>query len=661
MTALSPAGRLANAIRALSMDAVQAANSGHPGMPMGMADVATVLFSQFLKFDPADPAWPDRDRFVLSAGHGSMLLYSLLYLTGYGSISLDDIKRFRQLGSPCAGHPEYGHPAGVETTTGPLGQGIATAVGMALAERMLNARFGDGLVNHKTYVIASDGDLMEGVSHEAIGLAGHLRLKNLIVLYDDNNISIDGDTALADSTDASLRFEAAGWDVHRVDGLEAEEIARALEAAGHSDRPTLIRCRTIIGFGAPTRAGTAKAHGEALGAEEIAGARKTLNWPYDPFVIPGDILSAWREIGRKGAGARAAWLARHKEDARARDFDSALASEIPASLTGALNEHKKKLSAEKSSVATRKASELALDVINAMLPTTIGGSADLSGSVNTRTKGMVEIGPGQFAGRYIHWGIREHGMAAAMNGMALHGGFIPYSGTFLVFSDYCRPSIRLAALMGVRAIHVMTHDSIGLGEDGPTHQPVEHLASLRAMPNLLVFRPADAVETAECWELALRHSKSPSVLALTRQALPTLRTAHTDENLSAKGAYELAGAQGAKVTFLATGSEVEIAMKARDLLAAENIPARVVSMPSWELFEEQTAAYREATLGPGTVKIAIEAASGFGWDRYTGAGGRFIGMHSFGASAPYKELYKHFGITAEAAALAGRAALSEQR
>ncbi len=662
MTAVSPAEnrRLANAIRALSMDAVQAANAGHPGMPMGMADVATVLFAKFLKFDPADPAWPDRDRFVLSAGHGSMLLYSLLYLTGYSSISIEDIKRFRQLGSPCAGHPEYGHAAGIETTTGPLGQGIATAVGMALAERMLNARYGDGLVDHKTYVMASDGDLMEGISHEAISIAGHLKLSRLIVLYDDNNISIDGDTALSDSTDTRKRFEAAGWDTHRVDGLDHDEIARALEAAEHSDRPTLIACRTTIGYGAPTRAGTAKAHGEPLGAEEIAGARKALEWPYEPFVIPNDVLSAWREIGARGKPAREAWIARHKADARAREFDVMLAEEIPASLAPALNEHKKKLSAEKPSVATRKSSEMALDVINAVLPNTIGGSADLTGSNNTRTKGLKEIAPGEYSGRYIHYGIREHGMVAAMNGITLHGGFIPYSGTFLVFSDYCRPAIRLAALMGVRVILVMTHDSIGLGEDGPTHQPIEHLASLRAMPNLLVFRPADAVETAECWQLALAHAKQPSVLALTRQNLPTVRTAHTDDNLSAKGAYELAGGKDARVTFLSTGSEIEIALKARDLLAADGIAARVVSMPCWELFEQQSESYREATLGPGTVKIAIEAAAGFGWDRYIGPNGRFIGMHGFGASAPAKDLYKHFGITAEAAADAARAASQEK-
>lgn len=662
MTALSPAEnrRLANAIRALSMDAVEAAKCGHPGMPMGMADVATVLYSQFLKFDPADPIWPDRDRFVLSAGHGSMLLYSLLYLTGYSSISLDNIRSFRQLGSPCAGHPEYGHADGIETTTGPLGQGIATAVGMALAERMLNARYGDGLVDHKTYVIASDGDLMEGISHEAIGLAGHLKLNRLIVLFDDNRISIDGPLSLSESGDTKKRFEAAGWTALACDGHDAADIARALTEAQNSDKPVLIACRTTIGYGAPTRAGTSKSHGEALGAEEVKGARAALDWPYEPFVIPNDILSSWRAIGAKGAAARKAWTKRHDADSNAAAFDAAIAGDIPAALTSALNEHKKKLSAEKPSVATRKASEMALEVINTVLATTIGGSADLTGSNNTRTKNMEAVAPGKFGGRFIHYGIREHGMAAAMNGMALHGGLIPYSGTFLVFSDYCRPAIRLAALMGVRVIHVMTHDSIGLGEDGPTHQPIEHLASLRAMPNLLVFRPADAVETAECWELALRHTTSPSVLALTRQNLPTVRTAHTDENLSARGAYELAGAEGAKVTFLATGSEIEIALKARDLLMAQNIAARVVSMPCWELFEQQPANYREATLGPGTVKVAIEAASGFGWERYTGLSGRFIGMHGFGASAPAKDLYKHFGITAEAAAEAARSALSEK-
>ncbi|MGD0190779.1 MAG: transketolase [Rhizomicrobium sp.] len=653
--------RLANAIRALSMDAVEAANSGHPGLPMGMADVATVLFSKFLKFDPAEPQWPDRDRFVLSAGHGSMLLYSLLHLTGYPGITIDDIRRFRQLGSPCAGHPEYGHAPGIETTTGPLGQGLGNAVGMALAERMMNARFGDDLVNHKTYVIAGDGDLMEGISHEAISLAGHLKLKHLIVLYDDNHISIDGPTSLADSTNTRLRFEAAGWAVHECDGLNGEEIARALEAAQASDAPVLIDCHTIIGFGAPTRAGTSKAHGEALGAGEVAGARKALNWPYEPFVVPEDIRAAWLKIGARGQPQREAWLARkaRASEETVRAFEESLSHDIPASLAPALVAFKKKISAEKPSIATRKASEQALDVINAELSTTIGGSADLSPSNNTRSKGMEDVAPGRFGGRYIHYGIREHGMAAAMNGMALHGGLIPYSGTFLVFSDYCRPSIRLAALMGICVIHVMTHDSIGLGEDGPTHQPIEHLASLRSVPNLLVLRPCDAVETAECWEIALAQKSRPSVFALTRQNLPTLRTPHTDDNLSSRGAYELLPAGGAAmVTLIATGSEVEIAVSARKLLADKGIGARVVSMPSWALFEEQPATYRDAVLGPGTVKVAIEAAAEFGWSKWIGPTGKFIGMHSFGASAPYKDLYKHFGITAEAAADAALAALN---
>ncbi|MDE2073720.1 MAG: transketolase [Alphaproteobacteria bacterium] len=648
--------RLANAIRALSMDAVNAANSGHPGMPMGMADAATVLFSRFLKFDPADPAWADRDRFVLSAGHGSMLLYSLLHLTGYAAPTLEDIKHFRQLGSPCAGHPEYGHLPGVETTTGPLGQGIATAVGMALAEAMMHVRFGD-LVDHRTYAIAGDGCLMEGISQEACSLAGHLKLNKLIVLFDDNHISIDGSTALSDSTNTLERFDAMGWKTLSCDGLDAGDVAAALEAAQNSDRPVLIACRTTIGYGLPSRAGTAKAHGEAPGAEEAAGARQNLDWPHGPFEIPADILSDWRRIGARGADVRKAWaakLAAHPERAR---FTAALSGTISTDVAKALNAHKKKLAADKPAMATRKASEAALDVINAVVETTIGGSADLTGSNNTRTKGMAAIAPGDFSGRYIHYGVREHGMAAIMNGLALHGGLIPYSGTFLVFSDYARPAIRLAALMGVRAIHVLTHDSIGLGEDGPTHQPVEHLAALRAIPGLLVLRPADAVETAECWELAL-DAKGPSALALTRQNLPTVRTAHTEENLSAKGAYELAPADGdAKVTFLATGSEVEIALEARALLQAKGIGARVVSMPSWELFELQSASYREAALGPGTVKVAIEAAIGLGWDRYIGEKGRFIGMHGFGASAPAKDLYRHFGITAEAAAKAALAAL----
>jgi transketolase len=661
---LADTRRLANAIRALSMDAVEAAKCGHPGMPMGMADAATVLFSRFLKFDPTDPHWPDRDRFVLSAGHGSMLLYSLLYLTGYERPALEDIRRFRQLGSPCAGHPEYGHLAGVETTTGPLGQGIATAVGMALAERILNARFGDALVDHRTYVIAGDGDLMEGVSQEAASLAGHLKLNRLIVVFDDNHISIDGPTSLSDSTDTRKRFEAMGWNTFACDGQDPEAVAEALAAAQTSDKPVLIAARTTIGFGAPTRAGTAKAHGEALGAEEVKGAREALEWPHAPFVVPDDILAEWRAIGARGKAARDAWRERrNKVPAETlKSYYDALQTEVPPPLGQALNEFKKKISAERPAVATRKASEAVLEIVNAIVPKTIGGSADLTGSNNTRTKGMAAIAPGEYSGRFVHYGIREHGMAAAMNGLALHGGIIPYSGTFLVFSDYARPAIRLAALMGVRAIHVMTHDSIGLGEDGPTHQPIEHLAALRAIPDLLVFRPADAVETAECWELALSHTDRPSILALTRQNLPTLRTAHTDDNLSRKGAYELAPAEGdAKVTFLATGSEVEIALAARALLAAEGTPARVVSMPSWELFDAQSETYRESVLGPGTAKVAIEAAASFGWERYIGEHGRFIGMKGFGASAPAKDLYKHFGITAEAAADAARSLLKNKR
>ena len=644
---------MANAIRALAMDAVEAAKSGHPGMPMGMADVATVLFTRFLKFDPADPFWPDRDRFVLSAGHGSMLLYSLLYLTGYPGISIEDIKRFRQLGSPCAGHPEHGEIPGIETTTGPLGQGLGNAVGMALAERIVNARFGDGLVDHKTYVIASDGDLMEGISHEACSLAGHYKLNRLIVLYDDNGISIDGATSLADSTDQLMRFEAMGWAASRVDGHDADAVAAALEDAQSSDRPVLIACKTIIGFGAPKRAGTSKAHGEALGAEEVAGARKSLNWPYPPFEIPDEIVSAWRQAGSRAADARKAWKARLSDTDKAvrQQFEAALSGDIPADLAKGIASLKEKLTAEKPAVATRKASEMALEVVNATVPNTIGGSADLTGSNLTKTKNDPVVTPDNYAGRFIHYGVREHGMAAAMNGMALHGGLIPYSGTFLVFSDYCRPSIRLAALMEQRVIFVMTHDSIGLGEDGPTHQPVEHLAALRAIPNLLVMRPADAVETAECWELALNQKKRPSLLALSRQNLPLLRSEYVPENRCARGAYILRESDGPlQVNLLSTGSEVEIAVAARDILQRQGVGTRVISMPCWELFEQQDRAYRTEILDSAGVNVAIEAASPFGWDRYIGPRGAFVGIDHFGASAPYKELYRKFGITPEAAA-----------
>jgi transketolase len=653
-----PTSAVANAIRALAMDAVEAAKSGHPGMPMGMADVATVLFTRFLKFDASDPSWPDRDRFVLSAGHGSMLLYALLYLTGYPGISMEDIKRFRRFGSVCAGHPEHGDIPGIETTTGPLGQGLANAVGMALAERILNARFGGNLVDHKTYVIASDGDLMEGISHEACSLAGHLKLNRLIVLYDDNHISIDGSTSLSDSTDSLMRFEAMGWAVSRVDGLDGNAVAAALDAAQASDRPVLIACRTVIGYGAPKRAGTSKAHGEPLGPEEVAGARAALGWPYPPFEIPPDLLTNWRAAGARGGEARKGWQSRLSASPAAlrNAFEAALSGEVPPQFASAMTALKAKFASEKPAIATRKSSELVLEIVNANVPAAIGGSADLTPSNLTKTKNDPEISPGNYAGRYIHYGIREHAMAAAMNGMALHGGIIPYSGTFFVFSDYCRPAIRLAALMKQRVIHVMTHDSIGLGEDGPTHQPVEHLASLRAMPNLLVMRPADAVETAEVWEIALTQKTRPTVMALSRQNLSTLRTEPTSENRSARGAYVLKESEGpAKVTLLATGSEVEIAVAARGILQAKNVGTRVVSMPCWRLFEEQDAVYRANVLDPSTIKVAIEAASSFGWERYIGGSGLngsggFVGIDHFGASASYKDLFTAFGITAERAA-----------
>lgn len=651
--------RLANAIRGLTMDAVEQAKSGHPGLPLGMADIATVLYSHFLKFDPADPAWPDRDRFVLSGGHGSMLLYSLLWLTGYSGITLEDMKRFRQVGSPCAGHPEYGHIGGIETTTGPLGQGIANAVGMALAERHLNARFGDDLVDHKTYVVASDGDLMEGISHEAISLAGHLKLANLIVLWDDNKISIDGALSLSESGDMIKRFQAAGWTTDTCDGHDAADIHRALAAAQNAQHPVLIACKTIIGFGFPTRAGTQKAHSDAPGAEEIAGAKKALDLPPDAFALNDGVLDGWRAIGARHVAAHAAWKARKVASAHAADFDGAMEGGIPHSTRAGLRDLKRTMSVEKPVAGTRRSSEKVLEVINGTLATTIGGSADLTPSNNTKTKNIDDIKPGDYAGRYVRYGIREHGMAAAMNGMALHGGVIPYGGTFLVFSDYMRPSIRLAALMGLRVVFVMTHDSIGVGEDGPTHQPVEHLAALRAIPNLLVIRPADAVETVEAWELALT-AKGPTVLVFSRQDLPTVRTEDVSANMTAKGAYEVASADAAKVTFVATGSEVELALKARDLLAGDGIAARVVSMPCWSLFDDQPAAYRIGVLGPGTVQVAIEAGVRQGWGRYTGVHGRFVGMHGFGASGPYKKVYEHFGITPAAAADAAKAALKDK-
>jgi transketolase len=651
---------MANAIRALAMDAVQAANSGHPGMPMGAADIATALFTRFINIDPANPDWADRDRFVLSAGHGSMLIYALHHLLGYADMTIEEIRNFRQLGSRTAGHPEHGHAAGVEMTTGPLGQGISTAVGMALGERLQAARYGADVVNHHTYVLASDGDLMEGISHEAISIAGHLKLSKLVVLYDDNEISIDGPLSLSESGDALKRFEAAGWNASRVDGHDVEAISSAIAKAQKSDKPTLIACRTVIGYGSPNKRGKASSHGSPLGADEIALARTELGWPHEAFLVPADTLNAWRDIAKRGAKARADWLSRFdKLDATKKaEFDRTQKGDLPASFGQAISDYKKKLVADKPNWATRKSSEEALNIINAVLPETIGGSADLTGSNNTRSKEQKAVTAQDFSGSFIHYGVREHGMAAAMNGLALHGGMIPYSGTFLVFTDYCRPSIRLSALMQQRVIYVMTHDSIGLGEDGPTHQPIEHLASLRAMPNVNVFRPADAVETLECWQLALETKTTPSILALSRQNLPAVRVTDTNENLCARGAYELSPAsKQARVTLIATGSEVEIALAAQKLLEAEGIGARVVSAPCLELFESQSSEYKRKTLGDGTVKIAIEAAIQYGWDRYIGADGAFIGMTGFGASAPAKDLYKHFNITAEAAAEAAKSRL----
>ena len=649
---------MANAIRALAMDAVEQAKSGHPGMPMGMADVASVLFTRFLKFDPQDARWPDRDRFVLSAGHGSMLLYALLYLTGYPDITLDEIRRFRQLGSRTPGHPEYGHAAGIETTTGPLAQGLGNAVGMAIAERLLAARFGPTVVDHYTYVIAGDGCLMEGLSHEAISLAGHLRLNKLIVLFDDNRISIDGPTSLAVSDDQLGRFSASGWSTLAVDGHDPDAVATALDGARRADRPTMIACRTTIAYGAPTKAGTAAAHGAPLGASEIAGARVRLGWSHPPFEVPDEVLRRWREVGAKGADAHAAWRRRLSAlpAERRAEFKRLQSAKLPAGWLDKALEYKARLALEKPAIATRVASQQALDVLTAAIPEMVGGSADLTGSNNTKAKGFAVVTRDDYSGRYIHYGVREHAMAAAMNGIALHGGIIPFGGTFLIFTDYARPAIRLSALMGVRVIYVMTHDSIGLGEDGPTHQPVEHLASLRAIPNLQLMRPADAVETLECWAAALARQDGPSVLALTRQNVPAVRTTHVAENLSARGAYVVAEAAGARdVTLIGTGSEVSIALAARDRLGGEGIKAAVVSMPCWSLFDRQSAKYRREVLGPARVaKVAVEAGVGLGWERYIGPKGAFVGMTSFGASAPYGDLYKHFGITAEAVAAAAK-------
>ena len=652
---------MANAIRALAMDAVEQANSGHPGLPMGAADLATVLFTRFLKFDPADPTWPDRDRFVLSAGHGSMLLYALLYLLGYEKMTIAELKRFRQFGSLTPGHPEHGHTPGVETTTGPLGQGLANAVGMAIAERHLAALFGGEIVDHTTYVLASDGDLMEGISQEAIALAGHLKLKKLIVLYDDNGISIDGPTSLSDSVDQVKRFESAGWGASRIDGHDPAAIAAAIEAAQRSDKPTMIACRTTIGFGAPNKGGTEKAHGSPLGADEIAAARQRLGWTSPPFEIPANILERWRSAGAHGKPARAAWQQRLAAlDAGKRaEFERRLRGDFQDKLTASVNSVKQKLAETPKEIATRAASEFALESLTAALPEMIGGSADLTGSNNTRTKSTKPMSAADYSGRFIHYGVREHGMAAAMNGMALHGGIVPYSGTFLVFADYCRPAIRLAALMGQRVILVMTHDSIGLGEDGPTHQPVEHLAALRAIPVLKVFRPCDTVETIECWQLALQSQDGPSVLALTRQNLPQLRLGFDEHNRCASGGYELIAADdgAAAVSLFATGSEVAIAAAAKQLLAARKVSTRVVSVPCFELLLASPEAKRAAIVGKAKVNVAVEAGIRQGWDAIIGSSGAFVGMTGFGASAPYKDLYQHFGPTAEKVAEAALARL----
>lgn len=651
--------QMANAVRALAMDAVERAKSGHPGMPMGMADVATVVFTRHLKFDPAHPEWPDRDRFVLSAGHGSMLQYALLHLTGYADMTLEEIKNFRQIGARTAGHPEFGHAAGIETTTGPLGQGLANAVGMALAERLLNARYGDRLVDHRTYVIAGDGCLMEGISQEAISLAGHLKLDRLVVLWDDNRISIDGPTDLTVSDDQLARFQASGWATDAVDGHDPAAVDAALERARQSDRPVLIACRTIIGYGAPKKAGTAGSHGAPLGAEEIAGARTALAWSHEPFVLPEQVVADWRAAGARAAGAYAEWDHRfsHEPAAQAAEFQRIMSGEASPAIAETIERLKARFVAEKPKIATRQASQLVIDELAGAIPELIGGSADLTHSNLTKPKQSDIVSAGHFGGRYIHYGVREHAMASAMNGMSLHGGVLPFGGTFMVFTDYCRPAIRLSALMDQRVVYVMTHDSIGLGEDGPTHQPVEHLASLRAIPNLKVFRPADAIETVEAWALAVT-LPGPSILALTRQGLPLLRTDADSTNLTARGAYVLAEAEGErKVTLLSTGSEVMLAMAARDILQADGVPTAVVSMPSWELFDLQDPAYRAQVLGNG-VRIAVEAASGFGWERYVRDQSCFVGMTSFGASGPAEQLYVHFGITATAVAARAKSELA---
>ena len=654
----APLKTMADAIRVLSMDAVHKAKSGHQGMPMGMADVATVLWTKFLKYDAAQPDWADRDRFVLSAGHGSMLIYSLLHLSGFKAVTMDQIRNFRQWGSNTPGHPEFGHTPGVETTTGPLGQGIATAVGMAMAERHLANRFGSDLVDHRTWVIAGDGCLMEGVSHEAASIAARFGLSRLTVLFDDNNTTIDGEATISETGDQLARFKAYGWAVKAVDGHDHGKIAAALRWATRQDKPTLIACKTKISKGAGPKEGDPHSHGYTLFDDEIAEARKAMGWDLPPFEVPDEISKAWRKAGRRGASTRRAWARNLAASGQKAEFARALSGDLPAGAFEALDAHIAEAVVSKPAAATRQHSGAALDRLVPAIPEMIGGSADLTGSNNTYVKGTKAFDMPDYAGRYVHYGVREHGMAAAMNGMALHGGVIPFSGTFLVFSDYSRPAIRLGALMGTRVVHVMTHDSIGVGEDGPTHQPVEHVASLRAMPNLHVFRPADAVETAECWKLALTARSTPSVMTLSRQKVPAVRTVASGENLSAHGAYQLVAAGSpARVTIFASGTEVSVAMAARDLLEADGIGTRVVSTPCWSLFDAQTDRYKAAVIGQTEVKVAVEAGIRFGWDRFIGQDGIFIGMEGFGASAPAERLYEEFGITAQAVAAAARARL----
>jgi transketolase len=647
---------MADAIRVLSMDAVHKARSGHQGMPMGMADVATVLWTKFLKYDAARPDWADRDRFILSAGHGSMLLYALLHLTGSKAVTMEELKNFRQWGSATPGHPEYGHTPGVETTTGPLGQGLATAVGFAMAERHLASRFGDDLVDHRTWVIAGDGCLMEGISHEAISLAGRFKLNKLCVLFDDNNTTIDGVATIAETGDQVARFKAAGWAVKTIDGHDHSKIAAALRWATRQDRPTMIACKTLISKGAGPKEGDPHSHGYTLFDEEIAASRAAMGWPHAPFELPDEVAAAWLKAGRKGASTRRKWDKMVKASERGPQFNQAIKGEIDPAAFTALDAYIDKLVANAPNNATRVHSGSALEVLAPAVPEMVGGSADLTGSNNTYVTGMVPFDAPDYAGRYVHYGVREFGMAAAMNGMALHGGVIPYSGTFLAFADYSRAAIRLGALMGARVIHVMTHDSIGLGEDGPTHQPVEHVASLRAMPNLLVFRPADAIETAECWRAALKAAKTPSVMALSRQKTPPVRNSAGD--LAAKGAYELLPATGeAKVTIFASGTEVALAVAARDKLQAQGVGTRVVSTPCWELFDAQPASYRVGVIGKSAVRVAVEAGVRQGWERFIGEDGAFVGMTGFGGSAPYERLYKEFGITTDAVVEAAKAKL----